>query len=197
MPIIETSILQKAYTFDQYITHLNHLLLDNKTTGDNHSQEMLKYTKLNVQRMTRMYKTISPQQNIAPLLEKLAHTHYWILIKEAWCGDAGQSTGVIATLAQKTNINLHILLRDENLPLMDQFLTNGGRAIPILLVVDKITHQVQKHWGPRPAALQTQVIEWKKDTNLTHEHFLEQIHTWYTQDKSQSIQQELHQLFIS
>ena len=41
-------------------------------------------------------------------------------------------------ISEVANIDMSLLIRDENLELMDQYLTNGtARAIPIFIFIDK------------------------------------------------------------
>ena len=47
-------------------------------------------------------------------------------------------------------IELKIVLRDDNDEIMQQFLTNGTRAIPKLVVIDAESSVVLADWGPRP-----------------------------------------------
>jgi hypothetical protein len=76
------------------------------------------------------------------------------------------------------------------LPLIDAHLTNGGRSIPVLLVLDEHKNLLMPKWGPRPAVIQNLVAEWKKETS-DMAVIAEKLHAWYAKDKTQAIQQEL------
>jgi hypothetical protein len=77
-----------------------------------------------------------------------------IVLTEDWCGDAMLNIPILLHLAEAGNIDVRMLLRDENLELMDQYLTNGkSRSIPIFIFIDKNGNEVAK-WGPRAEALQ-------------------------------------------
>ncbi len=55
---------------------------------------------------------------------------------------------VLLRLSEKTNTPVRFLPRDENLELMDQYLTNGkSRTIPIFIFIDNDGNEVAK-WGP-------------------------------------------------
>ena len=95
--------------------------------------------------------------------------------------------------AMPNQFDLKLVLRDENLPLIDEHLTNGGRAIPVLLVLDEKGNLIMPKWGPRPQVLQDLMASWKKE-NLTMEVIAEQLHGWYAKDKTQAIQQELSEI---
>ncbi|UJL45144.1 thioredoxin family protein [Virgibacillus sp. NKC19-16] len=77
-----------------------------------------------------------------------------IVLTEDWCGDAMMNTPVLLRLAEKSDIDVRMLLRDQNLELMDQYLTNGkSRSIPIFIFIDEHGNEVAK-WGPRADKVQ-------------------------------------------
>jgi hypothetical protein len=93
------------------------------------------------------------------------------------------------------NILLKIIFRDEHLDLMDNFLTNGSRSIPKLICIDEKTDSINFIWGPRPKAIQDRVSELKKNfPEITHDELVKNIHLWYAQDKTKSIQAEFIEL---
>ncbi|RYE36797.1 MAG: thioredoxin family protein, partial [Sphingobacteriales bacterium] len=85
---------------------------------------------------------------------------------------------------------LRFVLRDENLELMDAHLTNGGRAIPVVLVIDRQNGGVIAKWGPRPAVLQSLLADWRKGVSDPMV-VAQQLHAWYAKDKTQVTQEEL------
>ncbi|SET33667.1 Thiol-disulfide isomerase or thioredoxin [Oceanobacillus limi] len=77
-----------------------------------------------------------------------------IALTEDWCGDAMLNIPILLRLAEKTNMSVRMLLRDQNLELMDQYLTNGkSRSIPIFIFIDQDGNEVAK-WGPRAEKIQ-------------------------------------------
>ena len=57
-------------------------------------------------------------------------------------------------ISEVANIEMSLLIRDENLELMDQYLTNGtARAIPIFIFIDKDGNE-QAVFGPRAPKVQ-------------------------------------------
>ena len=77
-----------------------------------------------------------------------------IVITEDWCADAMMNNPVLIKLAEKSNMNVRFILRDSNLELMDQYLTNGtARSIPIFIFVNEMGEEVGK-WGPRAEEVQ-------------------------------------------
>ena len=91
-------------------------------------------------------------------LEDMGREWKLIAIAEDWCGDASNLVPVFARLARDSQwIDLRIVKRDESPELMDMYLTNGSRSIPIVVVMDGDFRPVGP-WGPRPADLQKFVI---------------------------------------
>lgn len=173
---------------------IDQLLLEKKTTGEDDSEAMLHYTKMNVQRMSRVDKTVTLNADLLEVLKKLKKQYRFLVISEGWCGDAAQIVPVFNKIATAfpEKINLKFVLRDQHLPLIDAHLTNGGRAIPVLLILDEAGQVVCK-WGPRPKVLQSLLKDWK---NASTDMLLiaEQLHGWYAKDKTQSTQEELREV---
>ena len=113
----------------------------------------------------------------------------WIVLSEAWCGDVAQNLPYLNKLAElNSKITLTIILRDENLDIMDDFLTNGGRSIPKVIALDPAKY-VLFQWGPRPEVMQTKYNALKKD-GLEYAEISKTIHTMYAKDKGVTVQSE-------
>lgn len=181
-----------------YLTYrnlVNSLLEQQQTTGEDHSEAMLHYSKMNVQRMNRVDKTVSLNEELMEALSMVKKKYRLLVISEGWCGDAAQLIPLfnkIADFAPQV-FELRIVLRDKNLPLIDAHLTNGGRAIPKLLVIDDNGDLVTE-WGPRPDVLQQLMDGWKRETTEMSA-LAELLHHWYAKDKTQSTQKELAFVF--
>lgn len=92
-------------------------------------------------------------------IEQLKEANVHILaITEDWCGDAMLNNPVIRKVAEAANVEVRAVLRDEDTDLIDRYLTNGGRAIPIYLVLNEAGEVIAK-WGPRAPELQQFVTE--------------------------------------
>lgn len=70
-----------------------------------------------------------------------------IAISEVWCGHCMLNIPILLLLAEQTDMAVSILPRDQHLELMDHYLTNGKRIIPIIIFIDEDGHEVAK-WGP-------------------------------------------------
>jgi len=176
--------------YQTYRALIDQLLLEGKATGD--VTYDLHYTKMNVQRMSRVDKTVSLTEEFTSVIESLKENYKFLVITEGWCGDAAQIVPVFNKIATASSgkIDLKFVLRDKNLPLIDAHLTNGGRAIPVLIVLNENADKVLATWAPRPQVLQVLLKEWKSET--TEMTILaEKLHGWYAKDKTLSTQAEL------
>ncbi len=201
---IKTDQWNKALTYAQYRQLIDELQADNKTTGPDQSAAMLEYTRMNVVRMNRIDKTTRLTEETREVLSSLERPTRWLTITEAWCGDAAQIVPVVELMAAACPTAEHrVVLRDENLELIDAFLTNGGRAIPITVVFDAQTMEVLGHWGPRPADAQALMHEAKarmaaaageEEKKAIFTEVKTDLQRWYAADKTIGIQLGLTEL---
>lgn len=189
--IITKELIRKGYTYSQYKNLIDSLLDEGRTTGDDQSEPKVNFTKINAQRMKRLYNTTRIIEELKYEIRDLRNEWIWLVITEAWCGDAAQNNPVIAKIAElNANTELKFILRDENPKVMDAYLTNGSRSIPKLICLDSKTLEEIGTWGPRPEAAQTRVMKDKSDPNVSHEEMIKNNQLWYLHDKTLSIQNE-------
>ena len=186
--------LGNTYTFEAYKEHVSDLVSQGKTSGPEQREDLIHYTELNAKRMKRVEKTTVLTEAVKENLFQLSQPMTWLLISEAWCGDAAQIVPVIGKIAAETeHLDLKIILRDEHEEIMDQYLTNGGRSIKKLICLDD-QHREVFSWGPRPKTIQQVVTDTKAEGITDHAILVERIQNAYNQDRSSSIQQELSEL---
>lgn len=170
-------------------------ILDGKNTAypyDN--EEYINYVKLNKARMKRWSKVGKIAPDLAETLSKIQDTQNWILITEPWCGDAAHSHEFIKKLAElNPKISLTVRNRDTPDSEIDQYLTNGGKSIPKLIVRD-VNGEDLFDWGPRPKTAQELYMSQRADTSLSDEDKKRALQSWYNKDKGTTIQQELNVL---
>jgi hypothetical protein len=112
-----------------------------------------------------------------------------LVIAEDWCGDASNTVPVIAKLADAVpSLELRVIARDQNLDLMDQYLTNGARSIPIVIALNDEFEEVG-HWGPRPSQLQAWVMA-NRGTTPKAELYPE-VRKWYARDRGETTLREV------
>jgi len=121
------------------------------------------YTKLLNDDQTDLHKLYDRRSKIDEThveAIKAAGPHNILVITEPWCGDSLAIFPVIAKLFSEAGCEIRVIQRDEHTDLIDRFLTNGGRAIPIVVVLDEAFNE-RFHWGPRPAPAQAIVTDHK------------------------------------
>ena len=112
-----------------------------------------------------------------------------LVIAEDWCGDASSTIPAVARFADAVpGMELRVLRRDEHPELMDRYLTNGARAIPIVIVLDEAWRELG-HWGPRPAALQAFVME--NRPLIPKAELYPQVRRWYARDRGETTLREV------
>ncbi len=190
---ITREILDKAYSYSQYREMIDNLMAEDKTTGENHSEAMLHYTKMNTYRMKRLDKTTELLPELEERLKQVERPMIWLVLTEAWCGDAAQIIPVLQKMADQTeHIELKLILRDQNLEIMDEFLTNGrSRSIPKLVVLDAESLDVLGDWGPRPTEVQEMYDDWRENDGEDYREISEALQKWYANDKTKTTQAEL------
>jgi thiol-disulfide isomerase/thioredoxin len=182
--------LEKAISYLEYKELVSSLISEGKSTGPNQSDALLNYSVLNDKRMKRLDKTIQLSEEIISKTKALNKPQTWLLLTESWCGDAAQTMPVINKIAnENANINFKIVLRDEHLELMDQFLTNGGRSIPKLVALDK-DNNVLNSWGPRPSVATKMVADYKAANGSLDSEFKKALQVWYNKNKGRSVQDD-------
>ena len=188
--IIENS-LEKAISYQEYRTLVKDLLDQGKSTGPNQSDALLNYSLLNDRRMKRLDKTTKLSEETLAKVKDINEPQTWLVLTEGWCGDAAQNLPVIHKIAEENpNIDLKIVLRDENLELMDEFLTNGGRSIPKMIVLDD-DKTVKNTWGPRPTIATKMVQDYKAANGSLDAEFKKDLQVWYNKDKGNNVQEDV------
>lgn len=186
--------LGKALDYITYFEQVKIFSENKKTSGADQSQSLIDYTSINYQRMKRLNKTISIDENAVKTLQSLQQKQTWLVLTEAWCGDSAQVTPVLNKIAEATPaIDLKFVYRDEHLELMDTFLTNGGRSIPKLIALDT-NLEVLSTWGPRPSVATQMVADYKEKHGMLTPEFKQDLQLWYTKDKGKNIVDDLLEL---
>jgi hypothetical protein len=112
-----------------------------------------------------------------------------LVLAEDWCGDAANTVPVLARLAELiAGMELRVLERDAYPAVMDRYLTNGSRSIPIVIGLTAEDRELG-HWGPRPAALQAWVLANRKMMPSAQRYAYAR--KWYAKDKGETTLREL------
>lgn len=161
-------------------------------TGLDKSESMVGYTILNEQRMKRWDKTLKVSTHAQEKIANFKGDVTWLVLTESWCGDAAHVIPVINKVAElHPNIDLKLVLRDDNDELMQQFLTNGGKSIPKLIMIDNATGTVIDTFGPRPTGATQLIKDYMEAHGAITDELKEKLQGWYNKDKGQNTIQDL------
>lgn len=195
MKAIIEAALAKSMNYIQYRNLVSSLLAEGKATGPEQSEALVHYSSLNDTRMKRLDKTMVVTEAHTGKILGLEREYIWLVLTEGWCGDAGQIVPILNKMAAiGDKITLKIALRDENEALMNLFLTNGGKSIPKLIVLDADTLDVLADWGPRPVGAQQLIREYKEKFGVIDDTLKTELQLWYHHDKGVSTQNEVLEL---
>lgn len=185
------SALSRAVTYEEYHMLMGYLAREGKSTSPRPNDALAAFTRLNHARMRRLDKmmiaTKIPTHN--PLRQS------WLIITESWCGDAAQVIPVVNRIAKATpGVDLKFVLRDREEELMDAFLTNGARSIPLVIFYDHDLGKVLGTWGSRPSTLTKMVELEKARSGKLSDAFKKEIQIWYNKDKGKTIISDFNNL---
>ncbi|RTR26753.1 thioredoxin family protein [Robertmurraya yapensis] len=117
--------------------------------------------KMNLSEMNAIYEQFEVNDERLSALTGVASKV--IVLTEDWCGDALMNNPILMRIAEKLGLDVRFVLRDSNLELMDQYLTNGtARSIPIFIFIDDEGNE-KAVWGPRAAEAQSMVDSWRSE----------------------------------
>ncbi len=189
--------LENAFTYQQFM-ELAKQKAEAVTQGKQVSEDpsLDEHRPLNMQRAGRVEKTTELTPELAEIVQKIDATQYWVVITEDWCGDSAQNLPVLHMIASANpTIRFSILERDKNPDLIDMYLTNGTRSIPILVAFNETGEELFR-WGPRPAAA-AEIIRQAKAEGLEKEEMYNKLHLWYAKDRGRHLQAEFVTLLKS
>ena len=187
--------LQTGFSYSEYRALVADLAEKGTSTGPEQSEALTQYTQLNNSRMRRWDKTLKFSDEAVARIKSVDKKISWLVLSESWCGDASPALPVMNKITEiNPNISLSIILRDENLEIMDQFLTNGGRSIPKLIAVEEGNGAVVATWGPRSAKATKMVVDYKTERGKLTPEFKQELQMFYNKDKGQSILEDVLKL---
>ena len=178
--------LENSYSYSEYSELVAELLSQNKSTTIDGPESLVEYSKLNNSRMKRLDKTTQVPAEIEKEIREITEPTTWTVLSEGWCGDAAQNLPAINKMAELNPlISLRIVLRDQNLELMNEYLTNGGQSIPKLIQTQD--DEVTGTWGPRPTVAANMVKEYEEKHGSVDAEFKRELQLWYNKDKNESL----------
>lgn len=184
--------LPKAMSYTAYRELVKQLAQEGKSTGPEQTDALANYTQLNDRRMKRWDKTLKFDEQVIDAIKSVERPITWLVLTESWCGDASPALPVMHKIAElNPNIDLKIILRDDNIELMNRFLTNGAMSIPKMIIIDNVSEEVVSEWGPRPEPAAELVRTHKAKYGEIRPEIKEEIQQWYNKDKGQTTLKEL------
>lgn len=187
--------LETGYNYSEYRNLVSDLAEKGLATGPVQSEALSQYTQLNNSRMRRWDKTLKFSDEAVAKIKSVQQKISWLVLSESWCGDASPALPVMNKITElNPNISLSIILRDENLDIMNQFLTNGGMSIPKLIAIDGDENTVVATWGPRSMKATNLVDTYKAENGQLTAEFKQDLQIFYNKDKGQSILEDLLKL---
>jgi hypothetical protein len=176
--------------YTQYQNLFDEILNTSEKPAPYDNQVYLDYTKLNRSRMKRWNKQLTLDEGLVKKIKEISKPQHWIIITEPWCGDAAH---IIPFLIQMTALNkmitYEIQLRDNEPFTIENYLTNGTKSIPILIVRGTDQNDLFV-WGPRPKGAAA-VMENMKKANADFETTKIELQNWYNNDGGESLAEEL------
>lgn len=157
---------------------------------DKTARKYLHYTRYNWEREERVWSKYTPSDQYRKAVLGITEPQVWLVLTEDWCADSAYSLPVLVTATRiNPDITLRILLRDANLDVMDQYLTNGGRAIPKLIAFSE-NGEERFRWGSKPEALALLRARLKEEGAPGHE-IVRQTIEWYENAGWLQVEEEL------
>ena len=187
--------ISKAMSYRDYRILVDNLSVEGRSTGPEQTETLTNYTVLNQRRMKRLDKTLKITEEAVKKINDFDKKVTWLVLTESWCGDAAQTMPMMNKVAEHNdNISFKIILRDENLDVINRFLTNNTMSIPKLVMVEDATGEILGDWGSRPKIASQMVIDYKNEHGMLTPEFKEDLQIWYNKDKGQSTLRDLMEL---
>jgi len=156
---------------------------------------------MNIRRMDRLDKNAELTPSTIQVIQSIDVPMTWLTLTEGWCADAAQCLPYLSKMSEiNESINLKLIMRDENLDIMDAHLFNGTRSIPKVIILHTETLAVLGEWGPRPQSAQDIVDQAKADKNNSNDGAIKALidyeknkdmQLWYKKNKGVMLQEEM------
>lgn len=182
--------------FTDYHQEFDAILAGKNTDKPYDDEHFVEYVKLNHSRQNRWLKKGILSIETISTIQSITNKQTWVLITEPWCGDAAHNVPFIVKMAElNSNIQLVIQYRDGKNSEIDNYLTNGGKSIPILIIRNESDEDLFI-WGPRPEACQLLFHNLKAD-NFTIDEQKIGLQQWYNENQGMAIQEEIISMLSS
>ncbi len=176
--------------FNVYLNYFEEILNNSTPSAPYDHPDYFNYTKLNWVRMNRWLKHAVLSEEIKKTVSAVNKPQHWIVITEPWCGDAAHIVPFLHLIAELNPlIRVEYELRDSAPFRINEYLTNGGKSIPKLIIRNEAGEDLGV-WGPRPVICQTLFDKLKAD-QADFETMKTELQKWYNKDEGKEIMSEL------
>lgn len=177
-------------TWEEYLQKFNDILNGDITSAPYDNEDFLNYVKLNRSRQDRWLKKLKLNEKLVHLVKQINTPQTWYAITEPWCGDAAHNLPVFYLLSQlNEHIEFKIVLRDTPPFMIEEYLTNGGKSVPKIVVRNEKEEDLFT-WGPRPKEAQDLMLSFKENNTPFEEQKII-LQQWYNKNKGEDIQREI------
>jgi hypothetical protein len=177
---------KNAISFDEYLKE-SERRIKNPDETDEHNE----YYELGLQRMNRTLKTFKIDEEQFEVLKSKKFGGKILIISEPWCGDASATVPVIVKFFEAGGTEVKIFLRDSDVSLINQFLTDGAQSIPKILILDN-DFSVKNSWGPRPKHGTELLKKFKENPEIyPRENFYNDIQVYYAKNRGKDVITEI------
>lgn len=185
--------MKNTASWEEYLDKFDRILSADLPETPYDNKDYFNYVKLNASRQGRWLKKGELNKSLIKTLKGVKTPQTWSIITEPWCGDAAHNIPFLYLMTKENeNIELKIIWRDTAPFIIEDYLTNGGKSVPKLIVRDDNGKDVFT-WGPRPEECQ-KLYDQLKAKEANFEEVKIELQKWYNKDKGRSIQKELEQL---
>jgi hypothetical protein len=125
-------------------------------------ENFLSQSVVNVDKFESNYKSVPLREDDLSFFKKAAAAPNGpakiLALAEAWCGDVYRELPTAVRIAEATGMTLRVFLRDQNADIMDEFLSNDGkaRAIPVFVFYTDDMRYIT-HFTERSASAHTEL----------------------------------------
>ncbi|SFH80209.1 thioredoxin family protein [Halpernia frigidisoli] len=178
---------QNALNLEEYLQISEQRIHNNPNKND----EFQEYYELGLTRVNRTLKTYKIDSEQLSKANEKNFNGKILIISEPWCGDASATVPAVSKFFEATGNEVKIFLRDSDTTLIDQFLTNGARGIPIVIILNE-DFSVKNSWGPRPKYGQELLKEFKANPETySVDEFHNDLQVYYAKNRGKDAIEEI------
>ena len=166
---------------------------DRMASGDTPA-EFREYYELGHHRTERALKTFKIDEDELQKVKDKVFDGKILIISEPWCGDASATVPAVYTFFETAGIETRIFLRDHDVELINQVLTDGTQSIPKVLILNN-HFEVINSWGPRPKHGLDLLKKYKNDpVAYPKDDFYNDLQVYYAKNRGKDVIAEILEL---